>query len=34
MANQFVYKFGAGKADGNTDMKLLLGGKGAYLEEM
>ena len=34
MANQFVYKFGAGKADGNTDMKLLLGGKGANLAEM
>jgi len=34
MAKQFVYKFGAGKADGNTDMKLLLGGKGANLAEM
>jgi len=29
-----VYLFGAGKADGNTKMKNLLGGKGANLAEM
>ncbi len=34
MANQFVFKFGAGKSDGKADMKLLLGGKGANLAEM
>jgi len=34
MAKQYVYKFGAGKADGNADMKILLGGKGANLAEM
>lgn len=32
--NQYVYFFGAGKADGNSDMKELLGGKGANLAEM
>src|SRR5579862_84226 len=31
---QFVYFFGGGKADGNKDMKDLLGGKGAGLAEM
>ncbi|MGD9900375.1 MAG: pyruvate, phosphate dikinase, partial [Calditrichaceae bacterium] len=34
MSEKFVYKFGAGKADGNAGMKLLLGGKGANLAEM
>ncbi len=34
MGHKFVYKFGAGKAEGNKDMKLLLGGKGANLAEM
>ena len=29
-----VYSFGSGKADGRTDMKELLGGKGANLAEM
>jgi pyruvate,orthophosphate dikinase len=32
--HQFVYFFGSGKADGNRDMKGLLGGKGANLAEM
>ena len=31
---KFVYFFGSGKADGNRDMKGLLGGKGANLAEM
>jgi pyruvate,orthophosphate dikinase len=31
---QYVYFFGDGKADGNKDMKDLLGGKGAGLAEM
>src|SRR5262245_36979202 len=31
---KFVYFFGNGKADGNRDMKDLLGGKGANLAEM
>ncbi|MCQ9206816.1 MAG: pyruvate, phosphate dikinase, partial [Omnitrophica bacterium] len=31
---KFVYFFGAGKADGKTAMKNLLGGKGANLAEM
>jgi pyruvate,orthophosphate dikinase len=31
---QFVYFFGGGKADGNKDMKDLLGGKGSGLAEM
>ncbi len=31
---QYVYFFGGGKADGNRDMKDLLGGKGAGLAEM
>ncbi|HHM23557.1 MAG TPA: pyruvate, phosphate dikinase [Bacteroidetes bacterium] len=34
MAKKYVYKFGAGKADGRADMKDLLGGKGANLAEM
>jgi pyruvate,orthophosphate dikinase len=32
--NQYVYFFGGGKADGNKDMKDLLGGKGSGLAEM
>ncbi len=32
--SQYVYFFGDGKADGNTTMKNLLGGKGANLAEM
>jgi pyruvate,orthophosphate dikinase len=32
--SQYVYFFGDGKADGNTGMKNLLGGKGANLAEM
>ena len=31
---KYVYFFGAGKADGNGDMRDLLGGKGAGLAEM
>jgi len=31
---QFVYFFGNGKADGNRNMKDLLGGKGSGLAEM
>src|SRR5438128_1433350 len=31
---KYVYFFGNGKADGRTDMKELLGGKGANLAEM
>ncbi|HGY54452.1 MAG TPA: pyruvate, phosphate dikinase [Caldithrix abyssi] len=34
MSEKFVYKFGAGSAEGKADMKLLLGGKGANLAEM
>ncbi len=34
MAKKLVYFFGAGKADGNSSMKNLLGGKGANLAEM
>ena len=34
MAGKWVYFFGGGKADGNTKMKELLGGKGANLAEM
>ncbi len=34
MAQQFVFFFGGGKADGNRDMKDILGGKGAGLAEM
>ena len=31
---QWVYRFGAGSADGSADMRNLLGGKGANLAEM
>jgi pyruvate,orthophosphate dikinase len=31
---QWVYRFGAGRADGRAEMKNLLGGKGANLAEM
>ncbi len=34
MATKYVYYFGGGKAEGNKDMKDLLGGKGAGLCEM
>ena len=34
MSKKNVYFFGAGKADGKTEMKNLLGGKGANLAEM
>jgi pyruvate, orthophosphate dikinase len=34
MAAKYVYFFGAGKAEGSTEMKNLLGGKGANLAEM
>ena len=34
MAEKFVYMFGGGRADGATEMKNLLGGKGANLAEM
>jgi pyruvate, orthophosphate dikinase len=34
MTTKYVYFFGDGKADGNTEMKNLLGGKGANLAEM
>ena len=33
-AEKFVYRFGAGKADGSAEMRNLLGGKGANLAEM
>ncbi len=33
-AAKYVYIFGGGKAEGNADMKNLLGGKGANLAEM
>ena len=32
--SKYVYRFGAGKADGSADMRNLLGGKGAGLAEM
>jgi pyruvate,orthophosphate dikinase len=34
MTTRYVYRFGGGKADGQVDMKPLLGGKGAGLAEM
>jgi len=34
VATKYVYFFGEGKADGNAEMKNLLGGKGANLAEM
>ncbi len=33
-AGKWVYRFGGGKAEGRTEMKDLLGGKGANLAEM
>src|SRR5436853_3367249 len=33
-ATQYIYFFGGGKADGNGNMKDVLGGKGAGLAEM
>ena len=34
MSSKFVYYFGDGRADGDTGMKNLIGGKGANLAEM
>ncbi|MFA5750653.1 MAG: pyruvate, phosphate dikinase, partial [Candidatus Shapirobacteria bacterium] len=34
MMNKYVYFFGNGKAEGDKDMKYILGGKGANLAEM
>src|SRR5512135_2627708 len=34
MATKYVYFFGSGKAEGKSEMKNLLGGKGANLAEM
>ena len=34
MSQKYVYHFGGGSADGNAEMKNLLGGKGANLAEM
>jgi pyruvate,orthophosphate dikinase len=34
MVKKYVYFFGAGRAEGNKDMKDILGGKGANLAEM
>ncbi|KAA3617212.1 MAG: pyruvate, phosphate dikinase [Calditrichaeota bacterium] len=34
MSEKYVYSFGAGSAEGQANMKLLLGGKGANLAEM
>lgn len=34
MSKKYIYTFGPGKAEGNTKMKDLLGGKGANLAEM
>lgn len=34
LPEKFIYLFGGGKADGNAQMKNLLGGKGANLAEM
>ena len=34
MVPKYVYFFGGGSADGNAQMKALLGGKGANLAEM
>ncbi len=34
MASKYVYFFGGGKAEGRSEMKALLGGKGANLAEM
>ena len=32
--SHWVYRFGGGEADGNREMKAVLGGKGAGLAEM
>ena len=32
--NKWVYSFGAGSAEGNSELKNLLGGKGSNLAEM
>ncbi len=32
--NKWVYGFGSGSAEGNAEMRKLLGGKGANLAEM
>ena len=34
MPEQLVYFFGGGRTDGRTEMKEILGGKGANLAEM
>ena len=34
MSEKYIYNFGKGKADGDTTMKELLGGKGSNLAEM
>ena len=34
VSKKYVYTFGGGKAEGNSKMKELLGGKGANLAEM
>ena len=34
MSQKYIYFFGEGKAEGNSKMKNLLGGKGANLAEM
>ena len=34
MARKVIYRFASGNADGNTNQKALLGGKGANLAEM
>jgi pyruvate,orthophosphate dikinase len=31
---RYIYQFGAGEADGRSDQRALLGGKGANLAEM
>ena len=34
MEKKYVYSFGGGQAEGNAELKNLLGGKGANLAEM
>mgnify|MGYP000550174213 CR=1 FL=1 len=34
MFKKYIYSFGSGKAEGNKEMKVILGGKGANLAEM
>jgi len=34
MKKKYIYFFGSGGAEGRTDMKALLGGKGANIAEM